>query len=371
MLSAMTRPAPTARPTAPSAEDARYAAIGRRDAAADGSFVYGVRSTGVYCRPSCAARPARRENISFHETCAAAERAGFRACLRCRPNEPSRAERHAAIVAQACRQIEAAETAPPLATLAASAGMGAHHLRQLFKEVTGVTPKAYAGSRQAARLEAGLQAGGRVTDTIYDAGFAAPSRFYAAAKTRLGMTPKTYRDAGAGLRIRFAVGACSLGAILVAATDKGICAILLGDDPETLVRDLQDRFARAELEGGEPGFERMVSAAVGLVEAPAKGLDLPLDIGGTAFQQRVWQALRAIPAGATASYAEVAAAIGQPAAARAVAQACAANALAVAIPCHRVVRTDGALSGYRWGVARKRDLLAREGEATRIGKPDR
>ncbi|HEV7438097.1 MAG TPA: bifunctional DNA-binding transcriptional regulator/O6-methylguanine-DNA methyltransferase Ada [Methylobacterium sp.] len=344
-------------------DTARWAALASRDARADGTFVYAVRTTGIYCRPSCAARAARPENVSFHPTCAAAETAGFRPCKRCRPNEAAPDARHAAAIARACRLIEEAETLPLLDDLARAAGMSPFHFHRVFRRITGVTPKAYAGARLAGRVAEGLQGAGTVTEAIYEAGYNSASRFYAGAGARLGMTPTAYRRGGAGAVIRFAVGACSLGAILVAATDRGVCAILLGDDPDLLVRDLQDRFPEAELRGGEADFEALVAQVVGFVEAPAGAFALPLDIGGTAFQQRVWEALRRIPAGTTASYAEIARAIGAPAAVRAVARACGQNAIAVAIPCHRVVRQDGALSGYRWGVARKRDLLAREGVA--------
>lgn len=354
---------PTAHDAPAPAPDPRYAAIARRDPAADGAFFYAVRTTGVYCRPSCAARLARPENVSFHPDCAAAEQAGFRPCKRCRPNQPPQQARHAAIVQRACHLIDTAESAPALATLARDAGLSPFHFHRVFKQAVGVTPKAYAAARRAARVQDGLATAGTVTQAIYDAGFNAPSRFYGDAGDRLGMTPGAYRKGGAGETIRFAVGACSLGAILVAATPRGLCAITLGDDPDRLVRILQDRFPRAALAAGDATFEATVAQVVGLVEAPGQAFDLPLDIRGTAFQQRVWQALRAIPAGQTASYTEIAARVGVPAAVRAVAQACAANALAVAIPCHRVVRSDGALSGYRWGVERKAALLRREGVA--------
>lgn len=341
-------------------DDERHAAVRRRDRSQDGAFCYGVQTTGVYCRPSCAARPARRENMSFHPTCDAAERAGFRACLRCRPNEASQEERQAETVRRACRLIDAAEGVPALADIARQVGVSPFHFHRLFKQATGITPKAYAAARRAARLQDGLGAAESVTRAIYEAGFNAPSRFYEGASGRLGMAPAAYRKGGTGAAIRFAVGQCSLGAILVAATEKGICAIAFDDDPEALVRGLQDRFPKADLVGGDPAFEATVARVVGLVEAPGQRFDLPLDIRGTAFQQRVWQALRALPAGVTASYRDIAAAVGAPAAVRAVAQACAANALAVAIPCHRVVRSDGALSGYRWGIERKAALLQRE-----------
>lgn len=348
-------------------EAERWEALRRRDPAADGQFVYAVRSTGVYCRPSCAARPARPENVAFYATNAEAEQAGFRPCKRCRPDGPSQGDRRAEAVAAACRLIEEAEEAPQLDELAAAAGMSPHHFHRIFKQVTGVTPRAYVQAQRAARVADALQQAGSVTEAIYEAGYGSSGRFYESAAARLGMTPTSYRRGGAGETIRFAVGVCSLGSILVAVTERGVCAILLGDDPDLLLRDLQDRFPRAELIGGDLAFEATVAQVVGFVEAPGTGgLALPLDIGGTAFQQRVWQALRAIPAGRTASYAEIATAIGEPAAVRAVARACGANPLAVAIPCHRVVRSDGGLSGYRWGVERKRDLLDRERkEATR------
>lgn len=345
----------------PSDADARWDALLTRDSRADGSFVYAVRTTGVYCRPSCAARTPRRENVTFHADGAAARAAGFRPCLRCRPDEPPRDQRRREAVTRACRMIESAETPPALADLARAAGLSPFHFHRIFREVTGVTPAVFARAQRASRLAKALPGAGSVTGALYEAGYAAPSRFYAEAEGRLGMTPSRYRKGGAGAHIRFGVGSCSLGAILVAATETGLCAILLGDDPDALVRDLQDRFPAAELEGGDAAFEEWMARAVGLVEAPGLDHDLPLDIGGTAFQQRVWQALRAIPPGTTATYADVARAIGAPGSSRAVALACGANALAVAIPCHRVVRSDGSLSGYRWGVSRKRDLLTREG----------
>jgi AraC family transcriptional regulator of adaptative response/methylated-DNA-[protein]-cysteine methyltransferase len=238
--------------------------------------------------------------------------------------------------------------------------MSRFHFQRVFKLHAGVTPKAYAAARRAARVRAALETEGSVTDAIYAAGFNSPSRFYAGSAAMLGMAPTRFKAGGANEEIRFAVGACSLGAILVAATERGICAVLMGDDPELLVRDLQDRFPKADLIGADAGFERTVALVVGLVEAPRIGLDLPLDLRGTAFQQRVWAALRAIPAGETVSYTELARHIGSPAAVRAVAGACAANPVAVAIPCHRVVRNDGGLSGYRWGIERKAALIQRE-----------
>ena len=348
------------RPPKWTSDPERWEAVERRDAAADGDFVYSVRTTGVYCRPSCPARRPRRENVRFHRGSAEAEQAGFRPCKRCRPNGASLAERQAFAVAEACRRIEVSHELPGLDVLAAAAGMSRFHFHRVFKTVTGLTPKAYAAARRAERARDELARQATVTDALYGAGFGSSGRFYAASARMLGMTPSAYRAGGAGTTIRFAVGECSLGAILVAATDKGICAILLGRDPDALARELQDRFPKAALIGGEAGFEGWVARVVGLVEAPGIGLDLPLDLRGTAFQQRVWRALTEIPPGSTASYAAIAKKIGAPKAARAVAQACAANPVAVAIPCHRVVREDGSLSGYRWGVERKRALLERE-----------
>ncbi|MEO6227015.1 MAG: bifunctional DNA-binding transcriptional regulator/O6-methylguanine-DNA methyltransferase Ada [Thermomonas sp.] len=268
---------------------------------------------------------------------------------------------HANLVAQACRQIEAAEMPPSLDELAKHAGLSAHHFHRVFKAITGLTPKVYADAHRANAVRVRLASGsGSVTDAIFGAGYNANSRFYEQANAMLGMQPRQYRSGGVDARIMFALGQCALGAILVARSDKGVCAISLGDDPDALLRELQDRFPKALLVGGDAAFEQLVARVVGLIEAPNVGLDLPLDVRGTAFQQRVWQALRQIPAGQTASYAQIAEAIGAPRSVRAVAGACAANALAVAIPCHRVVRSDGGLSGYRWGVARKRELLERE-----------
>lgn len=340
--------------------DPRWAAVVARDAGADGKFFYSVKTTGVYCRPSCAARPARPENIGFHPTAIAAERAGFRPCKRCKPDQVSLAERRAAQVAELCRLIERSHEVPSLEELARHAGLSVFHTHRIFKGVTGVTPKAYAAAHRARRVQAELATRDTVTEAIYGAGYSSNGRFYEESNEMLGMTPTKYRAGGVDVEIRFAVGACSLGSVLVAATKRGVCAILLGDDPNELVHDLERRFPRANLVGADGGFEQLVAKVVGLVERPRLGVELPLDVRGTAFQQRVWRALRRIPVGSTKSYAEIAASIGAPKAVRAVAQACAANALAVAIPCHRVVRNDGDLSGYRWGVERKRALLDRE-----------
>ena len=352
--------AKTLNPAGTIENDPRWAAVIARDAAADGKFYYSVKTTGVYCRPSCASRPARPENVAFHATRVAAECAGFRPCKRCKPDQPSLIEQHAAKVTEACRLIETADAAPTLETLASHAQLSVYHFHRVFKAITGLTPKAYAAAHRARRVRAELERSDSVTAAIFDAGYNSNARFYEKSNQLLGMTPTDFRAGGANAHIRFAIGECSLGSILVACSERGVCAILLGDDPDALARDLQDRFPRASLIGGDAKFERLIAKVIGFVEAPQLGLDLPLDVRGTVFQQRVWQALRDIPAGATASYSEIATRIGAPKSVRAVAQACAANSLAVAIPCHRVVRNDGALSGYRWGVERKRALLERE-----------
>ena len=338
--------------------DPRWAAVVARDPRADGQFVYAVKTTGIYCRPSSLARLPKPQNVEFFDSAELAEAAGYRPSKRASKDQSD--AQHAAIVAAACRQIETCETLPALNSLAATAGLSPFHFHRLFKAATGLTPKAYATAHRSRKLRARLADGGSVTDALYDAGFNSNSRFYESADQLLGMKPTDYRAAGQNNDIRFAVGQCSLGAILVAQSERGICAILLGDDPHQLVCNLQDQFRNANLIGADHEFEQVVASVVGFVEAPAKSLNLPLDIRGTAFQERVWQALREIPAGSTASYAEIAQRIGAPTSMRAVAQACGANRLAVAIPCHRVVRSDGNHSGYRWGVERKRQLLERE-----------
>ncbi|PXX98389.1 bifunctional DNA-binding transcriptional regulator/O6-methylguanine-DNA methyltransferase Ada [Halomonas sp. LBP4] len=350
-------------------DEARWQAVLNRDTTADGAFVYAVRSTGIYCRPTCSARRPRRENTEFYTDGDAAERAGYRACKRCRPQATSLAQRHARAVARACRLIEASEALPSLDDLADAAGLSRFHFHRVFKATTGLTPKAYGAACRAERVREELLSSETVTDAIFDAGFSSSGRFYAASSGILGMTPERYRSGGEGMEIRFALGECALGSILVAASDEGICAISLGDDPDQLLHELQERFSAARLIPGDAGFDEWVARVVGFVEAPRLGLSLPLDIRGTAFQRRVWHALTEIPVGSTASYAEVAERIGAPQAVRAVARACAANTLAIAIPCHRVVRTDGTLSGYRWGVERKRALLEREAGHGEVASP--
>ncbi len=342
--------------------EARWRAVRLRDEAAEGHFWFSVATTGVYCRPACAARLPRQENVDFYDNREAAEKAGYRPCKRCRPDLPPRAQRHRDLVAAACRSLSAAETAPALAELAADAGLSPHHFHRIFKAAMGVTPKQYAAACRTDRLKGALNAGASVTEAIYDAGFGGNSRFYEQADARIGMTATSFKKGGQGMSIRYGTAESWLGPVVVAATERGICAILFGEDEAQLNDDLRARFAEAEFEPAEPDsdFQQWIDTTLAFVKAPDGRFPLPLDIAGTAFQEQVWQALRNIPVGDTASYAELAQAIGKPKSVRAVAQACGANPVALAIPCHRVVRSDGGLGGYRWGVARKKELLARE-----------
>ena len=346
----------------PLTNDPRWARVIARDKTADGLFWYSVATTGIYCRPSCPSRTANPGNVTIHDTLITARQSGCRPCKRCNPEGSSTDAENAALIEAAVRRIEGSDGPPLLADLADSAGLSPSYFHRLFKSVTGVTPREYAAAKRATRVRSDLLTSDTVTEAIYASGFGSNGRFYEQSGAMLGMTPSRYRAGGAHETLRFAIGQSSLGAILVASSDKGVAAILIADDPEALVHDLQDRFPNAALVGGDAAYETLVARVVGMVESPGSALDLPLDIRGTAFQQRVWTALRQIPAGTTASYADIAKTIGAPKSTRAVAGACAANALAVAIPCHRVVRTDGALSGYRWGVERKRALLALEAE---------
>lgn len=339
----------------------RWRAVRSRDAAQDGSFFYAVATTGVYCYPSCASRPARRDNVSFYDAREAAEKAGFRPCLRCRPDLPPRAEREAAMADCARRRIERSGTEPSLTMLAREAGLSPHHFHRIFRRIVGMTPKAYARAARGARLREALDAGASVTRAIHEAGFQSTSRVHAASREALGMTPKTYRAGGAGERISWAVRpSAALGGILVAATGNGVCAVLLGDEPEAMRAELEGRFPRAALVEGDAAFGSLVDQVVARVEASGPAAGLPLDMHGTLFQRRVWAALQEVPRGETTTYSEIARKIGHPSAVRAVAGACAANPVGVLVPCHRVLRSDGTLSGYYWGVARKRALLTRE-----------
>ena len=346
----------------PTLNDAQaWQVVVARDRSFDGQFFYSVSTTGIYCRPACPARLAKREHVAFHVSCSEAEAAGFRACKRCRPQAAPRALEQAELIASACRAIESAESAPTLSELAQAARLSTFHFHRLFKSTTGVTPKAYAMAQLRGRVQHELSRAQSVSAAIYDAGYNSSGRFYANATQMLGMRPRAFRAGGdSNTLIQFAIAPCSLGHVLVAGTAAGICAILLGSDPAALIADLHARFAQAQLADAAAGFKQNISAVVALVEAPQAGHNLPLEVRGTAFQMRVWQQLQRIPAGSTCSYAALAQSLGTPGAARAVAGACAANPLAVAIPCHRVVRADGALSGYRWGVERKRELLRRE-----------
>lgn len=343
-------------------DNARWQAVVGRDPAADEHFWFAVRTTAVFCRPSCGARTPRRENVAFYASREAARADGYRPCKRCRPDEAPAAERHRAFVRDACARIDAAEAPVPLAELAAPSGLSEAYFHKLFKRLVGVTPRQYAIARRNARVGEALRDGESVTAAIYAAGFGGNSRFYAQSTERLGMTPREYRRGAPGQALRYASAACWLGRVLVAATARGVAAILLGDDEAALRRELAERFPGARLEAAEPGsdYARWLDAALACVDAPDGAGALPLDVTGTAFQERVWRALRDIPAGETASYGQVAAAIGAPDSARAVARACASNPVAIAIPCHRVVRADGAPGGYRWGAERKRRLLEHE-----------
>jgi len=347
-------------PNAAELAEQRWQAVVRRDPLADGAFVYAVRTTGVYCRPSCPSRAARRENVAFFESGELAAAAGYRPCKRCRPDALSLQQRHSALVRQACRAIESRASPPTLAVLAQQADMSPYHFQRLFKAVTGLSPKAYHKALLARRIAASLQSAPSVTAAIYDAGFNSIGRFYEDAPALLGMSPGSYRKGGAGEHIRYAIAPCALGWIVVAATRKGICAIEFGDGPQMLAERVRTRFPQAEFEPPDDAFDRWLVRLLTYIEQPRGVLDLPLDVQGTVLQRRVWQALQAIPAGQTISYGELAEHLGQPKAHRAVAHACAANPVAVAIPCHRAVRADGRLTGFRWGIARKAALLRRE-----------
>lgn len=337
-----------------------WQAVLDRDPRADGRFVYAVRTTGVYCRPSCPSRAARRENVEFFASSELAAAAGYRSCKRCRPDEISQQQRRSALVGRACQAIEQSASALSLEALARQAGISPHHFHRIFKATTGLTPKAYFKSVQAKRMAASLRSAGSVTEAIYEAGFNSAGRFYEDAGAALGMLPATYRKGGAGETIRYAVEPCALGVLIVAATPRGICRIEFDDAPQALIDRLHARFPKAQVEAADAEFGRWVATVLSYLEQPQGVLDLPLDVQGTVFQRRVWQALQVIPAGETASYTEIARRIGQPNACRSVARACATNAVALAIPCHRIVGAGGDLSGYRWGIERKAELLRRE-----------
>lgn len=346
------------------ADDTRWAAFVARDASQAGAFYMGVQTTGIYCRPGCPARLPNRSNVTFFDTTASAEAAGFRACLRCKPKDAP-VTPHSSLITAACRRLENADTPPALAELAMEAGLSPYHFHRVFKAATGLTPKAYAVAHRRQRVRRNLTRSETVTDAIYDSGFNSNASFYADSPCSLGMTPGQFRSGAADVAIQYDVTECLLGRVLVAASPAGICAIFLGDEASQLVADLKAQFPHAQLSSGDAGFAALTRRAVALVDAPESRCDLPLDIRGTAFQHRVWQALRDIPAGETRTYAQVAEEIGSPKAVRAVGTACGANAISVAIPCHRVVRSDGTFpqSNYRWGGDRKAALLDREAKA--------
>ncbi|KOP53659.1 6-O-methylguanine DNA methyltransferase [Pseudomonas coronafaciens pv. porri] len=338
-------------------DDPRWDILLKRRSGVSADFVYGVLTTGIYCKPGSPTRLPRPENVVFFDTASEAEVAGFRPSRRSGSDQQAVELKRANAVSEACRLLDSAVAMPNLTELAEQVGMSAFHFHRVFKRLTGLTPKAYGQAAMRSRLKARLADDTTITRALYEAGYNSNSRFYEASQNMLGMKPSEYRAGGANVDIRFALGESSLGSILVATSSKGICAISLGDDPDVLIEGFQDRFPNANLIGADPEFEALVAKVVGFVQSPATGLALPLDIRGTVFQERVWQALRGIPAGSTVTYTKIATQIGMPSAVRAVANACGANTLAVAIPCHRVVRSDGSLSGYRWGVERKRKLL--------------
>lgn len=358
----MKTPRPAELRAAATTADPRWQAVCRRDAAADGTFVFAVRTTGVFCRPSCSSRRPRPENVEFHADAAKAIRAGYRACQRCQPTAAGPARRQVAVIAKLCRAIVAADHAPSLAELGRIAGWSPWHVQRVFRAVMGVSPHAFARAQRAERARRSLARGASVTSAMHAAGYGSSSRFYGSEVARSGVAPKRARAGGSGERIEFGCAPCSLGTVLVASTARGVCAVLLGDAPPALEADLRQRFPRAELVAGGGAFRRQLAAVVRGIREPERAFDLPLDLRGTAFQQRVWQALRAIPAGTTIGYRELGTRLGIANGPRAIASACAQNPVAVVVPCHRVVRSDGALAGYRWGLSRKRALLENEAE---------
>lgn len=343
-----------------STDEIRWQALCHRDKSADGYFYYGVTTTGVYCRPGCSSRLPKRSNVRFFASCDDAEKAGFRSCKRCNPGADSSESEVEHKIIQACRRIEESESHIKLDELAAGVGLSPHHFHRLFKKMVGVTPKQYSANHTSKRFRESLQTSPSVTDAIYSAGYSSSSSAYDKKQDRLAMQPKTYRNGGQGITIIYSIAECFLGWLIVAATDRGICAIEFADEPESLPAMVQKRFPKAHLEKADSGFETRIQEVVEYINTPGKGFNLPLDIQGTAFQQQVWNVLRQIQAGETLSYTDVAERIERPSAVRAVASAVASNKLGVVIPCHRVISKGGKVSGYRWGVERKKRLLEAE-----------
>jgi AraC family transcriptional regulator of adaptative response/methylated-DNA-[protein]-cysteine methyltransferase len=342
-------------------EETRWRAVEGRDASFNGIIFYGVRSTGVYCKPSCPSRRPRREQVVFFDTPAEAESAAFRPCRRCHPRVAEARDAQVVLVEKACRFIEAAaQGMPSLAELGAALGVSRYYLQRTFKKIVGVSPRQYAVAHRVNQFKAGIKKGDAVIDAMYDAGYGSSSRLYEQADAELGMTPASYSRGGVGMQIGYTVAACGLGRVLVAATGRGLCAVRLGDTDEELEAALRAEFPGAEIGKDEAALAGYVEMILRHLDGQQTALDLPLDVRATAFQRRVWEELRRIPYGSTRSYREVAEAIGQPTATRAVARACATNPVAIVTPCHRVVREDGSLSGYRWGVERKQKLLSEE-----------
>jgi AraC family transcriptional regulator of adaptative response/methylated-DNA-[protein]-cysteine methyltransferase len=341
-------------------KESRWEAVLQRNPRADGAFVYAVQTTGIFCRPACASRLPKRENVRFFDTWQAAEEAGFRPCKRCRPQTAKTQSDVLEIVTKACRMIEEADKEPTLKQLADGAGLSPYHFHRLFKKTVGITPKQYAKQHRLGQVRSRLRGDSTVTNAIYQAGYGSSSRFYENAEASLGMKPSEYQQGGEGMLIHYAIVQSYLGWVLVAYTERGICRIDFDDRRKILETRLENIFPKAKLQSDDPSSTAVIAQTLAFLEAPETGLGLPLDVQGTAFQQRVWQALQNIRAGETASYGEIAAQIGSPKSARAVAQACASNPVAVAIPCHRVVKRNGELGGYRWGIERKQTLLARE-----------
>ena len=354
-----------------SCADARWEAlVASRADGAENSFFYGVKTTGVFCRPSCHSRLPKREHVLFFPTAAEALQAGFRPCKRCQPDGPGYAQELDSRIARACRALEATESPKSLKALARSTGLSEFHFHRLFKARLGVTPKQYHTQYRLGRFKKHLRAADSVTEALYGAGFGSSSRAYEGVAQKLGMSPRQFRMCGQNVEICFALERSKLGWVLVAATDRGVCSIELGSNAKALRKELAAQFPKATLRENRPALKNHLAALRQYLANPARGLSLPLDIAGTAFQQRVWQALRDIPIGQTATYRQIARQVDAPQAVRAVGSACGANKLALAIPCHRVVRTDGSLGGYRWGIEHKRALLEAERVAAGVGNRD-